>query len=1121
MKTTRQLTKTRCKCTKKHATIRVIFLILCAFAFMNINAQTGKVSLQLRNASVKELFNSIEKQTPYRFSYRDNEIEGKGNINVSATHKELKQILENELSKNGLSFNVMGYKIIVTAAQTNVHKKHNEATGRVTDINGEPIIGATIKEKGTSNGTITDMNGDFRLNVTENATLEISYIGYKSKEVQNIAGRMLAVTLTEDAKLLDEVVVIGYGTMKKSDLTGAISNIEGNALAKRKTTQLSTALQGSIAGLTVTRNGSDPSAGAGSIYVRGITTMSDTSPLVIVDGVPGSIDQVSPNDVENITVLKDAASASIYGSRAAAGVILITTKRASEKQLSLNYTGDFTFEIPTLQPEYVDVNRYLAIANELAYNDNPKGGLYQIYTQEEQNNWMELHRNAPDKYPYTDWNSLLLKNHSFKQNHTVNISGGTKNVKSKVSLSYNDADALYDGYKYQRFMVRSNNDFNISKFIGARLDFNWIHSKTTKPQYDPFSLDGVRAMPAIFPAFWENGGYAGEKNGYNPYARLKDGGNQTGWGNQLRGKAELFITPIDGLKLSATVAPSYHFSKSKSFIKQIKYVSKDDPTEYVGFIDGHNTTNLVENRDDSYNITTQFLINYDKKIKDHSLNVLGGYEDYYYFFEKLGASRQQYVLTSFPYLNMGPEEFQFNSGSADHYAYRSFFGRFIYGYKNKYLLQANVRFDASSRFAEGYRWGNFPSFSLGWVVTEEDFIKKLNLDWLSHFKLRASYGSLGNERIGNYHPYQGMLTFETNILYNSLGIANMMPSAAQWNYAVHDITWETTTSYNLGVDAAFFDNRLTMSFDYYKKKTEDMLLSTQIPGILGYGNPSVNAGEMYTKGFELNLGWRDNIGDLNYSVAFNLSDFVSRMGNLNGTEFLGSTIKKEGSEFNEWYGYLSDGLFLTEEDLKNSPKLNNNVKVGDIKYKDISGPDGVPDGKISPEYDKVLLGGSLPRFSFGMNIGLEYKNFDLSVVFQGVGSQNKMYSTAMMEPYRYSWMKTPAIIDGKYWSSFKTEEENAAVMFPRLTKANATANYGTTTDFWMFNGRYLRLKNVTLGYNLPKHLLQPIFIKGVRIYVAANDLFCLSGYPKGWDPEMASTAYPITTSLITGISVNF
>lgn len=539
------------------------------------------------------------------------------------------------------------------------------------------------------------------------------------------------------------------------------------------------------------------------------------------------------------------------------------------------------------------------------------------------------------------------------------------------------------------------------------------------------------------------------------------------------------------------------------------------------------TTKLTEYRNDYYDVTTQFFANYNKTFGKHDLSVMVGYEDYYAFWENLNASRDQYELTGYPYLDIGPETYRDNSGNAEEYAYRSLFGRVTYNYDNRYLLQANFRRDGSSRFAPESRWANFPSFSAGWILSEEQFMKNLNRDWLSYLKLRGSWGTLGNERITdinnndkqNYYPYQSALNFNSALLYKG-GVVTSVSTAAQQYYAVRNISWETTETWDIGLDANFLNSRLYFAFDYYKKNTRDMLIALEIPKFIGYDNPFVNTGKMQTKGYDLEIGWRDHIGDFSYSVSANLSDFVSKMGDLGGTEFLGDQVKMEGSEFNEWYGYVSDGLFQTQEEVDNSPKLNNNVTVGDIKYVDISGPDGVPDGKISSEYDRVLLGGSLPRYMYGMNLSASYKGFDISMMLQGVGKQNARINREMVEGLKDNWTGFPAILEGNYWSVNNTEEENLNAKYPRLTRTNVEA-YMAMSDFWLFNGRYLRMKSLTVGYTLPSALTKKISMETVRFYVSGNDLFCISNYPYGWDPEVSVTGYPITMSVLLGVSVNF
>ena len=1090
-------------------------------------AQGYKLSMNKQNSSIIEILKDIEKNSEFTFFFNDNKVNVNKKASINVKDATLDEALAQVLKNTDYGYQIIDRQVLIKTAPSpvssvpGIQQNQKAIAGIIKDVNGEPIIGANVVEKGTTNGTVTDIEGRTSLNVAPSATLVVSYIGYTTSEIVVGNKTDLAISLKEDSEMLDEVVVVGYGTMKKKDLTGAVAAVKGDDLAARKTTQLSTALQGAASGVTVTRSGGDPGATA-SIKVRGVTTIGETSPLVIVDGVPGDINQVSPDDVESMSVLKDAASASIYGSRAAAGVILITTKRAKEKDLSINYNFEYGLEIPTKQPEYMGVKRFLETTNELRYNDNKSGGWNQTYSEDEVNNWEKYNQTDPDKYPMTDWVGMILKGSAPRQTHTISVAGGSKAVKSNASFVYDKVDGLYADRFYERFMIRANNDFTVNKYLGATLDFNFKRTKNHQPYYSPFS--DMRLAPMIYPAVWANGEYASGKNGNNPYALVNSGGTKDEWYNKVGGRAAINITPIEGLKISGVIAPNYTYTKNKDFRKAVPYSLEDDPNTIGGYMEGYNTTKLSEKRNDSYDVTIQGIANYMKTFGKHDLNVMAGYETYRYFGENLGASRDQYELSNFPYLDIGPLDLRDNSGSAVQLAYQSWFGRVAYNYDNRYLLQANVRYDGSSRFHSDYRWGVFPSVSAGWVMSEEAFVKNADIDWLSFLKLRASYGTLGNERITNsdgnplYYPYQAFINFSDVLFYQNGAIVPEL-SAAQWAYAVENISWETTSSVDVGLDATFFNNRLRFTADYYNKQTKDMLLALEIPDYVGFDNPQRNSGKMYTNGYDLELAWNDQIGDLTYGISANFFDFVSKMGNLDGTEFLGSQVKMEGSEFNEWYGYLSDGLMLTEEDLK-GPKLNNNVQLGDVKYKDISGPDGVPDGKISPEYDRVLLGGSLPRFQYGGSLNLGYKGFDFSLAFQGVGRQNARLSDRMVQPLFANWGNTPAIIDGNYWSEKNTEAQNSQAFYPRLTYANATNNYAMS-DYWMFKGRYFRLKNLTFGYTLPTAWTEKVTIKKARVYVAANDLFCISKYPSGWDPEMGSSSYPITTSLLFGFSVNF
>lgn len=464
-----------------------LMLSLSAFA-ANVDAQ--QVSVTVSNAKVKTVLNSISDQTGLSLAYSAQVVDLNRKVSLNFVNTEVSEVLNAMFGNTAIGYEIKDGKIYLfkaaerTTALANQQKKI--ITGTVVDPNGEAVIGANVLVKGTTNGTITDMDGKFSLEVPEGAMLEITYVGYANQEIKVGNQSSLSIIMKDDSEALDELVVVGYGVARKKDLTGAVGAIKGDNLAARKTTQLSTALQGAVSGVTVTRDNNAPGATAGSIKVRGVTTIGDTSPLVIIDGIPGSINDVNPNDVESMSVLKDAASASIYGSRAAAGVILITTKRAQESSLSINYNFEYGLEIPTKQPQYVEVKRFLETTNELRYNDNPSGGWNQAYSEDDINNWEKNHQTNPDKYPMTDWTDLILKGSAPRQTHTVSVAGGSKFVKSNASFVYDNIDGLYGDRNYERYMIRSNNDFTINKYLGATLDFNFNHNKDHQPHNNPF-----------------------------------------------------------------------------------------------------------------------------------------------------------------------------------------------------------------------------------------------------------------------------------------------------------------------------------------------------------------------------------------------------------------------------------------------------------------------------------------------------------------------------------------------------------------------------------------------------------------------------------------------------------
>ncbi|MGX5819780.1 TonB-dependent receptor [Chitinophaga lutea] len=1108
--------------------------LTCVFLtvlFLNVSA-TGlsqTVSFTGKNARLKSVFSAIRKQTGYVVFYDNALLRLTQPVTLQLENVPLETLLAASLKGQGLTWTITDKTIsikrnILTTPLPLIPfpPPPLNVSGIVTDDTGAPLPGVTVLVKGTTKGTSTNEKGEFALHgVDDDAVLVLTFIGYAKQEVAVGGKKKLDVRLERaDNTALEAVVVVGYGAVKKSDLTGAVASVQGDVLTSRKTTQISQALQGTMPGVMVTRNNSSAPGSTAQIRVRGITTMSSSDPLIILDGVPvDDINSINPNDVDNISVLKDAASASIYGSRAAAGVIVVTSKRGKGNQLSLDYSYEYGMEKATKLPAYVDVTRFMQLTNELRWNDNGNNANeFPTYPKATIDNYHQLHAGNPDEYPDTDWRGLILKDYAPRSSHILGINGGGKTIRSRVSLGYDDIGALYAGRSYKRVTARVNNDITINKFISSSVDLNFRRTSIAQPVTDPFYR--MNTAPPIYAAMWSDGRIGAGKDGQNVYALMTRGGSNQEWYNQIGGKVALDVKPVEGLKFSGIFSPFLNFDKYKVFNRKLPYTSWNNPGSTSGYIEGAAETKLREDRKDNYRYTVQFLANYEKQIGRHNFNLLAGYEYFKAFNEDLMASRGQYLLTSYPYLDLGPLEFRDNGGKAWESAYRSWFGRIMYNYHDKYLLQANIRYDASSRFAPGYRWGAFPSVSAGWVISQEPFMQQ-TASWLSFLKLRASWGALGNERItDSYYPYQAILRFENNSLFYQGNTVVSGQSAAQWQYAIRDITWETTESYDIGVDAHFMDNRLRFTGDYYKKTTRDILLELEIPDYIGFDNPFQNTGRMNTTGWELQVGWNDKVGKFNYGVSVNLSDFRSLMGDLGGTEFLGDQIKRQGSEFNEWYGYVSDGLFQTQEEVDKSPKLNANVKPGDVRYRDISGPEGKPDGKISPEYDRVLLGGSLPRYMYGANLNAGYGNWSLGIVLQGVGKQNGRLTADIVQPLRENYGNFQSILDGNTWSKYNTPEQNLAARYPRYSNTSAGNNYAMS-NFWLVKGSYFRLKNVNLNYSLPQTWSKKIHVQDVRLYGAVSDLFSAHHYPHGWDPEQSALKYPITTTYVLGASVKF
>ena len=975
--------------------------------------------------------------------------------------------------------------------------------GRIVDDTGSPLIGATVYLTVEKNAAAADAKGDFSITSNNPGNkLRVTFIGHKTQEFDLVAFKNgSTITLQSDGNNLNEVIVVGYGTAIKKDLTGAVGTLSGDLINERKTTRVSQALQGAIPGVQVTRNAGTPGA-SGSILIRGVTTLGVNDPLVIIDGVPGSLDNLNPDNIESISVLKDAASSAIYGSRAAAGVILVTTKRAKEGQSDLTYSVDFGLQKPTTMPKFVDAQTYMALFNEMKVND----GATPIYDAAIIKDYAALSAAEPDKYPNTNWQNDYFKKSAFQHRHDLNFTIGNKNVKTKVIAGYINQDGLEPNRSFNRYSFRVNNDLRFNDKLSGNVDFSYYRAQSLSATTSDINL--VRQLPAIYDDYYSDGRYAPGKDGANPIANNMMGGRTNVRNNQFSARLQLNFEPLEGLRLTGIFAPQLGFLNSSAFSQIVSYTSLTDPSVVVNRF--NNTNSLTQSQSYNQALNAQFLANYHVTVaRDHSITVLLGYESNDFRDENTSSFRDGYVLPAYQVIDAGAKLNATNSGNASESALRSFFGRVNYSFKGKYLLQANARYDGSSRFAPSNRWGFFPSVSGGWVISEEEAFKgKLPFSFL---KVRGSWGRNGNQQIGNY-SYQSLINLNTVLFYNSAG--QIVPATAgnQLNYAVKDITWETKQDFDIGVDMAFFKDRLSVTADYFNKTTFDILLNLPIPLNTGLLATPQNGGKMLNKGWELQVGWNDRIGkDWKYSFSVNLSDYKNKIADLKGTSTLSSLALLEGQPYNVWYGYRNLGYFKDAADVAASAKLTGAEKPGDLKYADLNG-----DGKITADKDQVPLGNSLPRYLFGGNGNVKYKNFDFGFSFQGIGKQLSRLSGFMVQPFDSNFGNVNTYYVNNYWTP---DRPNAK--YPRLSYNNKNVNYDQSSDFWFFNGSYIRLKDVTFGYTFSPGLLKRFGVKNARIFVSATDLFTSSHYPKGWDPEGTQGNNPLVVTYYSGLSVTF
>ncbi len=986
---------------------------------------------------------------------------------------------------------------------TSTEQQTGTCTGVVKDAKGETLPGASVivkDESGSSAmpiGTTTGIDGDFTINnIPVGSTLVISFMGYQTQEVK-WTGTPLTIMLKEDSQTLDEVIVVGYGVQKKANLTGSVASINSEALESRSVASVSAAMAGSMPGVTVIQTSGAPGAQTGSITIRGKNSINAASPLVIVDGIPGSMNNIDPQDIESISVLKDAASSAIYGVQAANGVILITTKKGKKGQKArVNYSGTVTWASPTAKLKFLGAADYATLFNEATLNEDPNAPL--PYTAED----IELYRNGKDPigHPNTDWYNEVFKKHAIETQHSLSISGGSENTTYMASLAYLYQDGLSQEKQYERYNGRVNIDSKVAQWVNLGVNAS-AYRGINSDEYEGFGslMQYVNRIAPTAPIYDENGAY--HYNGMqNPVAQQGRSGEFRQMDQQLNATAYLNVTPLEGLSIKGVYSLRHDYRDYRTFKKHFSYGTFDSGDR--------------EGAHNHYNwnwYTSQLLINYNKSINNHSFGVLAGAEQVKHTYRYTTTSRKgggNDELTES--LNTLDASSQKNSDGGYETARLSYFGRIQYDYNNKYLFEANLRADASSRFPKDNRWGYFPAFSAGWRISEEAFIKD-NAEWLSNLKLRLGWGKTGNEELKDDDIYPAVATYA----YGSTMFGHQLYSTAyESRYVNNELQWATVTNYELGIEAGFLNNMLGFELSVYKKKTNDMLLYLPIQGVIGMSAPAQNAGNVENTGFDLNISHNKRINsDFSYAVNFNVSYLKNEITNMEGTEGVDPDNAKywrlEGHPIGSFYGYKANGYFNTPEELAKLPKRTGKEQLGDIKYVDIDN-----NGKIDAE-DRTVIGKNFPSWTGGLNVAVFYKDFDFSMLWQGAFDVDAYYTGEAS----YAFFNGGKVLK-RHLERWTPTHHNAS--YPRLTRGDQT-NF-TTSSFWLEDASYVRLKNISLGYNLPKRWLSKAGIEKAKLYVAGENLLTFSGL-EGLDPESPSDTrgafYSNVKKVSIGLKVSF
>lgn len=1094
-----------------------IGFIIAAVVQVSAAAVAQKVSLQQNNIPLKQVFKEIKKQTGYDVFYQAGKLNDRQRIHAAFNNSSLEEVMKICLSQQNMDYVLYEKTIVIKEKKKPSANWFQTAVtpwaairGRVTDKNGVPLQGVSIKVKGSAQSTTTDTAGVFIINTAEDdAVLVITSMGYAAKELP-VSGTDMVIVLEEEPRALNEVVVVGYGTQRKVSMTAAVSTVKMKDIENNPRPNVLSSLEGRVPGLTVTETSGEPGT-APALLIRGVGTIdANTGPLVVIDGSPnGNISTIAPGDIESISVLKDAAAASIYGARAANGVILVTTKQGGQMDkatLSLNsYAG---IQQPTRMPGTLDAFQYATLVNEAAANE----GKAEVYSEDDLRLFQE--GTDPDMHANTNWlDAVTQKNAAIINNH-LSVSGNSKVGKYYISGEYMyQKGSVKEIDHYNRINLRANLTSKITDKIQLQVLTSYMRTHRDAADVMNIFSNALRAS-ATSPIKFSDGHWGGQMFANGNY--LWSTSNQVSviqqygpldnnWANYTI-NANLEYKPLSGLTLK--VLGVYQATNTD-------YMSYNRRTESWDFITrsvSQTTRNsLYESwsKDKKYDL--QAMATYEKRLGNHSFKILAGYSQESYRYDQLWAQRRDFINDGLYEMGLGDAATQTNGGGANHWAFMSGFGRLNYSFKDRYLLELTGRADGSSRLAAGHRWGVFPSIAAGWNMDKENFMR--NVRWIDMLKLRASVGQLGNsEKLDMYQSY-ARLVAGPQYTFNDVQVVGVLLGKP----GNPNLSWETTTTYNLGLDGSIKNGLLGFEIDFWRKNTDDILLDAPVSTVVGLPTARVttNAGKVASHGFDILLSHTKKINrDFSYNASLSVSGWKSWIVDLKDRATPYSTEFRPGEDLGNIYGYEVIGILNAEKDLEDYKKLEGvppQIGLGDLRYKDQNG-----DNRID-YMDAVKIGNRYTKLQYGLNLGFQFKNFDFSAFFQGAGNTDRTvgeYISAVLQNYN-----SPLAVHLDRWT---VDNPNPNAAFPRILQ-NFDHNR-SVSGWWVKNGSYVRLKNLQIGYNIPAAALQRLKIQSLRVYVAGSNLFTYApGYMDGFDPErdIINTWYPNFRVFSAGINLKF